>query len=195
MADVVKNTEGPWNNKQFKKMSVTFNRKDKQRKVIPRSPDRTIFIGRKWVRSTQLYLKYIDRQGGTDDEVCRLVKEYAKDIGIQVMTADVISNRYDPEMVGYRIRVPNDEVELALENGTWLDVVECRKWSKGKPTRDMHQKIGEENTFNRLILPRTEYLERISLAFTLTNNNDLDLEHMAHVLTNYCQTILNKLRQ
>ena len=94
-----------------------------------------ILLGRKWVHSTQLYLKYIDRQGGTDDEVAQLVKEYVKDIGIQILSANVISNRYDPEMVGCKIRVPNEEVQHALEDDIWPDVVECRKWSKGKPNR------------------------------------------------------------
>ena len=56
---------GPWNNppsesttnNSHRKMTITIDRKNKNRKVIPKSPEKTTFIGKRWVPSTVLYLK------------------------------------------------------------------------------------------------------------------------------------------
>ena len=142
-AEIVANTHGPWNKgKAPKKMTITFDRKGKQRKIVPYSPHRTTFIGRKWVHSTTMYLKNIDRGDMNDEELSSCISQYAKSIGIRIMQSTIVSNRYAEDIVGCRIRIPSDEVDKALDSDTWPEDIECRKWSREKPSRRSYE---EEN--------------------------------------------------
>ncbi len=84
---------------------------------------------RKWI----LYLKNILKPDDvTEDELSSLITKYCKLKGIDVISAQIIYNRFSNTSVGCKITVPQSQASKAKEEVTWPDHIECRDWKKAK---------------------------------------------------------------
>jgi hypothetical protein len=146
--------EGPWNKvlinreikeqKAGKQMKVTIERQSSKdginthgnRRRVQYSQGTTLLIGAKPERSTILYLKNIYTEEREDELLCKDIKSYGRQVGIRIMTTDIVHNRYCEDIVGCRIRVPMTQVDKALSIETWPDDITCRKWET-KNNRDV----------------------------------------------------------
>jgi DNA-binding protein len=103
----------------------------------------TLLIGAKPERSMRLYLKNIYTEEREDVNLCKDIKAYGRQVGMRIMTTDIVHNRYCEDVVGCRIRVPVSQVEKALIIETWPDDITCRKW-ESKVNRDIPRYQQEE---------------------------------------------------
>ncbi len=90
--------------------------------------------GKKWEPATLLYVRNIETGNLTDEEICQDVKDYGTSVGIRIMYAHIVRNRFCEDVVGCKILVPDTKVEQATSWGTWPDDIECRKWEKRTQT-------------------------------------------------------------
>ena len=91
---------------------------------------RSRLTGAKRESSCLLYLSNIQTDCMSDDAIVQEVKDHSREVGISIMTVDVVHNRYCDYIVGVKIRVPISHESLAMEFDTWPDDIECRKWEK-----------------------------------------------------------------
>jgi hypothetical protein len=148
-------TPGPWYENKNKKdtqklkagnnIKVTVQRKNAagrdSRVVKSHSSDNvTLILGARHEASTTLYLKNLCTEDKTDEQLCRDVRKYGRHVGLRIMHAEVVHNKFCQDVVGCRIRVPNSQVDSALSAQTWPDDLVCRMWesriSKGPKGRN-----------------------------------------------------------
>jgi hypothetical protein len=136
--------QGPWievkNKIEGKKMNsdnnlkVAVNNNNKQGSSVQRTvqssrgESNTLIIGAKRESSTLLYLRNVCTEDRTNEELCRDVKKYGRQVGLRIMHAEVVHNNYCQDVVGCRLRVPCSQVEEAISKQTWPEGLVCRKW-------------------------------------------------------------------
>ena len=126
--------QGPWQQdkktlkKAQKKLKITL--KGDERRVVkdPHSPK--LISGLKREQSTMMYVRNIEVNERSDDEICRDMKLFGKSIGLRIMFTGIVRNRYCEDVVGCKIRIPTTQVDEATDISTWPDDVECRKWER-----------------------------------------------------------------
>ena len=137
----VMNVEGPWQTQVDKRkarrvnkaLTVTIhdvqNENGQSRKVEQhRTNGSSLLCGVTREESILLYVRNLSVEDRTEEEMCRDVKKFGKMVGIQIMTTEIIKNRYCQDVVGCKIRIPSYQVEKAQSVETWPDDVICRKW-------------------------------------------------------------------
>jgi hypothetical protein len=157
--------EGPWktvlSEKEIKEqrlgkqMKVTIDRqksKDSKgsynRRKVQYHNGTTLLIGAKPERSMILYLKNIFTEDREDDHMCRDIKSYCRQVGIRIMTTDIVHNRFCEDVVGCRIRVPVSQVDKALSIETWPDEITCRKWEpRNMPPKRLQQQNNDNHGY------------------------------------------------
>ena len=78
-----------------------------------------------------IYVENIHMQEGeTESDVMNMVKDYAKDNGLRVMSATIIKNRYATDVVGCKMNIPESQVKIACNKHFWPDIIGCRIWEQ-----------------------------------------------------------------
>ena len=100
--------------------------------------------GVRFEKCTDLYLQNIAcNEGDTWQVIVSCVRQYAKTKGIRVANAWVKRNKHCKDMVGCRIRVPDSQVNNALNPSVWPAEVTCRLWvSKPRDTESNEEYTG-----------------------------------------------------
>jgi HD superfamily phosphohydrolase YqeK len=93
---------------------------------------KSLLTGVKRESNSLLYLANVYTNDMHDDDIIAAVKDHGKEIGIRIMSTEIVHNRYCQDVVGCRIRVPNSHVAKAMEFDAWPDDIVCRKWEKKK---------------------------------------------------------------
>ena len=82
------------------------------------------------MKSRLLYVRNICKEDDQKDEdIVKMVKLHARYNGVRVRSARVIHNRFDDDIVGFKITAPDDEVRIVVNSSFWPDPVECREWN------------------------------------------------------------------
>ena len=84
--------------------------------------------GVKQEKGVALYLKNINIDGDSDQEVGQMVKDHAMVNHIRIMWFRVIKYRACNDVVGCKIFVPESQEHLALDPSTWPSEISCRRW-------------------------------------------------------------------
>ena len=58
-----------------------------------------------------------------------MVKQYGCHKDVRIMSARVVHNRFDDDIVGCKITVPEADVESVTSRAFWPAEVECRLWT------------------------------------------------------------------
>ena len=132
--------EGPWlldktsMKKINKKLKVTLRNTPNggRQRIVEKGENNgpSLITGLKREPSTLMYVRNIAVNDRSDDDVCRDIKIFGKMVGLRVMYAGIVKNRYCQDVVGCKIRIPVCQIEKATDIQTWPDDVECRKWEK-----------------------------------------------------------------
>ena len=88
-------------------------------------------------RTVELYLPNLAKH--PDDsfgDIGAMVRECGKRGRVHVITSRVVQNRYNENIVGCRITVPERHVDDALGNRVWPEGIKCRRWSSQKQTKN-----------------------------------------------------------
>ena len=91
-------------------------------------------------RVAELYLPNITRY--TDDtlgDVAERVREHGKRGGLNIIASRIVRNRFNDNIVGCRITVPERQQDDALGNRVWPAGIKCRRWEKREKS-DEYQK-------------------------------------------------------
>jgi hypothetical protein len=91
--------------------------------------------------STLLYLSNVFTEDMNDEDLAKAVKNHGREIGVRIMTVDIVHNRYCQDVIGCRIRVPHPQVAKTLEFDSWPDEIVCRKWER-RPPRNKNNEVG-----------------------------------------------------
>ena len=76
-----------------------------------------------------LYLSQINIEiGDTNHDICDMIRCHSSFIDLRIMSVKVIRNRYCDYVVGCRIKVPEAQEQIALNEESWPDEVSCRRW-------------------------------------------------------------------
>ena len=83
-----------------------------------------------------LYAKNIGREEGEqDDEVKARVRKYVqRKRDVRIVSVQVVHNKYCEDTVGCKLCIPVSAVEVLMAPGFWPEDVECREWSRKRPT-------------------------------------------------------------
>jgi len=92
--------------------------------------NRPTLRGIKQEKSTALYLKSIEVNEESDEEVGKLVKTYAESKGIRVMGFHVIRFKSCHDAVGVKIFVPEKQQNKAMDPDLWPSDITCRRWER-----------------------------------------------------------------
>jgi hypothetical protein len=140
--------EGPWLVQQRRRrhgkdnIQVTIhNGSNPQRQLTRESNKGDLLNGAKREKGILLYLKNIDTEGKSDDELRSDIRKYGQSVGIRIMHADIVHNRYCQDVVGCKIRVPLSQKDKALAIQIWPEEVACRIWQK----REWRENNGDQN--------------------------------------------------
>ena len=88
-------------------------------------------------RTVELYLPNIAKH--PDDslgDVAAMVRECARKGGLYVITSRIVQNRFNENIVGCKITVPERQMDDALGNRVWPEGMKARKWSSEKPVNE-----------------------------------------------------------
>ena len=129
--------EGPWLIKKSKKragkdnIQVTIHQGNGKQRQLKRMPNKgDLLSGSQRQKGVLLYLKNIDTEGNTDEDLSSNIRKYGQSVGIQIMHADVIDNRYCQDVVGSKIRVPVSQKEETLALHIWPEEITYRAWER-----------------------------------------------------------------
>ena len=88
-------------------------------------------------RTAELYLPNIAKHDGDSlKDIAEMVRERARKGGLYVITSRVVQNRYNRNIVGCRITVPERQMDDALGNRVWPRGMKARKWNPEKPVNE-----------------------------------------------------------
>ena len=87
-------------------------------------------------RSVELYLPNIAKHPEDSlKDVAEMVRDQGRRCGIYILESRVIRNRYNSNVVGCKISVPERQVDDALGNRVWPEGIKARRWSAQKRGR------------------------------------------------------------
>jgi hypothetical protein len=86
--------------------------------------------GIKQEKSTALYLKSIQVTNESNEDVGKIVKDYASSRGIRIMGYHVIRYKSCDDAVGCKIFVPEAQLSMALDPDMWPSDITCRRWER-----------------------------------------------------------------
>lgn len=92
--------------------------------------NKTSLKGIKQERGVALYLKSIHVNEETNEEIGRMVKDYAGSKGFRIMGFQVIRYRTCDDAVGCKIFVPDAQQHQALNPDAWPRDITCRRWER-----------------------------------------------------------------
>lgn len=92
--------------------------------------DKTSLKGVKQERSIALYLKSIQVSEESNEEIGKMVRDYASNKGIRVMGYQIIRYKTCNDAVGCKIFVPEAQQTKALNPDVWPQDITCRRWER-----------------------------------------------------------------
>lgn len=142
-SEALQKHEGPFSiassrNKRNAKRRKRKRLNAKQQSSMPPNNRATKSLrGQRREEGIHLYLESIYKDTtDTDSEVEKMVKQHGHRIGVRVLFARVVPNRYCDHIVGCKIIVPLSQIYEALDSGNWPDQIKCRKWEVRQTRRD-----------------------------------------------------------
>ena len=130
--NAINSVSGDWNlveNKHTKKQNARENKAKLSAAKPKNKSDIKLKSSKPQVKSADMYLVNVNRE--SDDtlaDVADRVRSHCSDVGLRVMYARVITNRYSKSTVGCRITIPATQVDDALSGRIWPDEMKCRRW-------------------------------------------------------------------
>jgi len=80
-------------------------------------------------KSCTLYVKNINvDEEERDEDIGHIVKDYAKQRNIRVMSTKVIRNKYVQDVVGCKLVIPQSQEHFVLAAEFWPHGITCRRW-------------------------------------------------------------------
>ena len=145
--------------RKFSKRSASVASKEQTRGE--QRPRRRILqpAGRQNSRTVELYLPNLSKH--PDDslkDMAEIVRECGRKGGVHVITSRIVQNRYNDNVVGCRITVPERQQDDALGNRVWPYGIKCRRWTsqKQKPDRNVrNHQSGDPKYFGSAYYTRT----------------------------------------
>ena len=99
-------------------------------------------------KGAEFYVQGLERKNGESlKEISEKVRDYCQDRGVRVMMSHVITNRYNPRLVGCRISVPERCIDVVIADRFWPNYITCRKWQKSSEKPGV--RFNKEQTVNR----------------------------------------------
>ena len=120
---------------------ITVNSKNENKKTPSQSqlPNKigahvSKLKGRTPGRTAQLYVQNIEIEPDWyEEDIIEEVKQHASNQGVHVTNASVVYNKYDEDLVGCRITVPDIDKSRVVGENFWPKPIKCRVWEKNKP--------------------------------------------------------------
>ena len=103
-------------------------------------------------QGSHIYLHNILVEDENDEEIFSMIREYAKDNNLRIMSHKVIRNKYTYDVVGCKIVVPASQEKVALNASFWPSNIESRRWERMLPRRaqqQSHSDFGYGNRYGR----------------------------------------------
>ena len=103
--------------------------------------------GVKFEKTVQVYIRNIMKESGVSNEsIENDVKAHGKSKGLTIMFARVVGNKYRDDVVGCLIRIPENQMDNALNESIWPDQIQPRLWDSRERSKGLQQQ--ETNKLN-----------------------------------------------
>ena len=97
-------------------------------------------------KGSSIYIRSIQVEDESDEEIGQMVREHCKQYGIRVMNYRIIRYKAVSDVLGCRITVPQSQEHLALEPSNWPEAVEVRRW---EPAGVYYKKTDKDRDYDR----------------------------------------------
>ena len=103
--------------------------------------------------------------GDTENELKKMIKDYAFTQNVRVMNVHIKYNNYVDDNVGCKISIPANNVEKVCSDGFWPDNISCRRWvnygRRQQPRNDRYDRNTRDrqtnNDYQRDVYERDEH--------------------------------------
>ena len=103
--------------------------------------------------------------GDTENELKKMIKDYAFTKNVRVMNVHIKYNNYVDDNVGCKISIPANNVEKVCSDGFWPDNISCRRWvnygRRQQPRNDRNDRNTRDrqtnNDYQRDVYERDEH--------------------------------------
>ena len=97
-------------------------------------------------RTVEMYLPNITKHSDdTYGEIAERVRDHARTRGLFVITSKIIRNKFNENIVGCLITVPERQQDDALGNRIWPEGMKCRRWQD----RSKNDGVGSRQFYNQ----------------------------------------------